>query len=148
VSVAAGVMRNQLFPQRKADYATAATMQALGLKAEDILDPKHMPATKAAVLSGADKVEAEAGSKCEVNHAIKDPILRLFTSEEAKGPGRAGESQNHKTSSKKEPVEVTEPEQPDIVKVPQKLALPTVSFQRPSRYELLSNSLHSPRKQC
>ncbi|KAH6678060.1 hypothetical protein B0J14DRAFT_314175 [Halenospora varia] len=69
ISVTPGVMRNQFFPNKKAEYVTAARLKELGLKKDDIIDPKTLEhpeeiltkeaAKEEAVQAGAADAEAE-----------------------------------------------------------------------------------------
>lgn len=56
ISVTPGVMRNQFFPNKKAEYVTAAKLKELGLKKDDIIDPKTLENPEE-ILTGAANEE-------------------------------------------------------------------------------------------
>ncbi|TVY18456.1 hypothetical protein LARI1_G004413 [Lachnellula arida] len=67
ISVTAGMMRNQWFPQRLAEYATAAKLQELGLKEEDIIQLDSISRSK--IL--ADEKEVKKAAKAEAKALAK-----------------------------------------------------------------------------
>ncbi|EPE25228.1 hypothetical protein GLAREA_11809 [Glarea lozoyensis ATCC 20868] len=60
VSIVAGVMRNQWYPRRQAEYATAARMKELGLRQEDVIEGGLLPANEDAIPNEAAKAAADA----------------------------------------------------------------------------------------
>ena len=67
ISITAGMMRNQWFPQRLAEYATAAKLQELGLKEEDIIQLDTISNTKTL----ADEREVRKAAKAEAKALTK-----------------------------------------------------------------------------
>lgn len=61
------MMRNQWFPQRLAEYATAAKLQELGLKEEDIIQLDSISRSK--IL--ADEKEVKKAAKAEAKALAK-----------------------------------------------------------------------------
>ncbi|KAF4629314.1 hypothetical protein G7Y89_g8832 [Cudoniella acicularis] len=81
LSINPGIMRNLWFPRRLAEYVTAARMQELGLKKDDIIDPvifraPEEIAVKKAVIKRADVMEAaEAKVETEAVEETQNPVL-------------------------------------------------------------------------
>ncbi|TVY59661.1 hypothetical protein LSUE1_G008093 [Lachnellula suecica] len=67
ISVTAGMMRNQWFPQQLAEYATAAKLEELGLKEEDIIQLDNISRSK--IL--ANEREARRLAKAEAKALTK-----------------------------------------------------------------------------
>ncbi|TVY27439.1 hypothetical protein LHYA1_G003230 [Lachnellula hyalina] len=80
ISVTAGMMRNQWFPQRLAEYATAAKLQELGLKEEDVIQLDNISKSKILAdereVKKAAKAEAKALTKAntEAKGTIQEPV--------------------------------------------------------------------------
>jgi hypothetical protein len=64
-------MRNQWFPQRKAEYATAARMKELGLSQEDVIEGGLLPANDEVIPNEAAKEAAKEAGKETANRAVE-----------------------------------------------------------------------------
>jgi hypothetical protein len=60
-------MRNQWYPQRKAEYATVARMNELGLKQEDVIEGGLLPANEDVIPNEAAKEDAKRVVQAERN---------------------------------------------------------------------------------
>jgi len=71
-------MRNQWFPQRLAEYATAAKLQELGLKEEDIIQLDTISRSK--ILAGEREIrkaaKAEAKALAKANMEAKGTVTQ------------------------------------------------------------------------
>ena len=79
MSIVPGVMRNQWYPQRKAEYATAAKMKELGLRQEDVIQGGLLPANEDVIPNEASKEAADAILAIEESTAPQEkpiPFLR------------------------------------------------------------------------
>ncbi|RDL42223.1 uncharacterized protein BP5553_02202 [Venustampulla echinocandica] len=111
MSVAPGVMRNQWYPRKLAEYVTDARLAELGLKKEDIVERGNIQTAEEAVSSTMQaEADSDAGTTANDPLATLDPI--------------------------QEPVEPVEPAAPEPLTPEQatsiltRLLVPTVEFHR------------------
>jgi hypothetical protein len=72
-------MRNQWYPQRKAEYATAARMKELGLRQEDVIEGGLLPAKEDAIPNEAPKAVADPELRVEKDVSMPEgyiPFMR------------------------------------------------------------------------